>query len=256
MDEKKKLKNKLLSVFFYILMPLFILIVWKIAALSGYIKPYTMPTPEKVIETTGEILRNGQLMSNILASVCRVLEGFVIALILALILGIGIGLSKKLEIFTEITFQILKPIPPIAWIPLAIIWFGIGESSKIFIIVLGAFFPILLNVIDGIKNIDPKYLELEKVYEVKKIKFIKGVILPGALPYIMTGIRVGLGNAWVCVVAAEMIAATKGVGYMLTDGRNLSRPDLVILGMLIIGIIGKIMDDILKKISKKIIKWN
>lgn len=256
MYEKKSLINKLLFTFIYILMPILILVIWKIAALSGYIKPYTMPTPEKVIETIGEVLKNGQLINNILASVFRVLEGFFIALILALILGILIGLSKKFEILTEITFQILKPIPPIAWIPLAIIWFGIGEASKIFIIVLGAFFPILLNVIDGIKNIDPRYLELEKVYEVRKIKFIKGVILPGALPYIMTGIRVGLGNAWVCVVAAEMIAATKGVGYMLTDGRNLSRPDLVILGMLIIGVVGKIMDDVLKNISKKIIKWN
>lgn len=256
MYEKKSLINKLLFTFIYILMPILILVIWKIAALSGYIKPYTMPTPEKVIETIGEVLKNGQLINNILSSVFRVLEGFFIALILALILGILIGLSKKFEILTEITFQILKPIPPIAWIPLAIIWFGIGEASKIFIIVLGAFFPILLNVIDGIKNIDPRYLELEKVYEVRKIKFIKGVILPGALPYIMTGIRVGLGNAWVCVVAAEMIAATKGVGYMLTDGRNLSRPDLVILGMLIIGVVGKIMDDVLKNISKKIIKWN
>lgn len=256
MRKSKKVENKILFWLLYLALPIMILVAWKLADIGGYIKPYTMPTPDKVLKTAGDILKDGTLISHILASFFRVIEGFFIALILSLILGIGIGLSKKIEIFTDITIQIIKPIPPIAWIPLAILWFGIGESSKIFIIVLGAFFPILLNVVDGIKNIDDKYLELGRVYEVPKVKFIHGVILPGALPSIMTGVRVGLGNAWVCVVAAEMIAATKGVGYMLTDGRNMSRPDLVILGMLIIGIVGKLMDDVLKKISIRITKWN
>lgn len=256
MKKSKKAENKILFWLLYLALPIMILVVWKLADIGGYIKPYTMPTPDKVLKTAGDILKDGTLISHILASFFRVIEGFFIALILSLILGIGIGLSKKIEIFTDVTIQIIKPIPPIAWIPLAILWFGIGESSKIFIIVLGAFFPILINVVDGIKNIDDKYLELGRVYEVPKVKFIRGVILQGTLPSIMTGVRVGLGNAWVCVVAAEMIAATKGVGYMLTDGRNMSRPDLVILGMLIIGIVGKLMDDILKKISIRITKWN
>ncbi|MBO7618704.1 MAG: ABC transporter permease, partial [Bacteroidales bacterium] len=148
------------------------------------------------------------------------------------------------------------PIPPIAWIPLAILWFGIGESSKLYIIFYGAFFPILLNTVDGIHNIDKRYLELGRVYEVDKKRLVWRVILPGALPSILTGIRVGLGNAWVCVVAAEMIAATKGIGYMLTNGRSLSRADDVILAMLLIGIVGKFMDDVLKFVSKKIMKWS
>ncbi len=249
--KRKKIQDHIL----YLALPILILILWKSADLLGLIQPYTMPTPEKVVFTAIEFIKDGTLFVNISASFIRVLQGFFIACILAISLGIGIGLSKKLGIFSELTFQILKPIPPIAWIPLAILWFGIGESSKIFIIVLGAFFPILLNVVEGIKNIDKKYLEVAKVYEVPRKKFIKHVLLPGAMPSIMTGIRVGLGNAWVCVVAAEMIAATKGVGYMLTDGRSLSRPDMVILGMLIIGIIGKLMDDILKKISVKFISW-
>lgn len=256
MKKSKNLRSKILLLGLYLALPIIILIIWKAADIAGIIKPFTMPAPEKVLKTAGDILKDGTLIAHIMASFFRVIEGFLIALILALILGIGIGLSKKLEVFTDITVQIIKPIPPIAWIPLAILWFGIGEVSKIFIIVLGAFFPILLNVVEGIKNIDSKYLELGRVYEVPKIKFIKGVILPGALPSIMTGIRIGLGNAWVCVVAAEMIAATKGVGYMLTDGRNMSRPDLVILGMLIIGIVGKLMDDVLKQVSIKITKWN
>lgn len=251
-----KKRSKIQDSIVYFALPVLILILWKSADLLKLIQPYTMPTPEKVVSTAIEFIKNGTLFVNISASFIRVLQGFSIACILAISIGIGIGLSKKLEIFSELTFQILKPIPPIAWIPLAILWFGIGESSKIFIIVLGAFFPILLNVVEGIKNIDKKYLEVARVYEVPREKFIKQVLLPGAMPSIMTGIRVGLGNAWVCVVAAEMIAATEGVGYMLTDGRSLSRPDMVILGMLIIGIIGKLMDDILKKISVKLVSWN
>lgn len=248
--------SKIQDTILYLALPVLILILWKSADLLGLIKPYTMPTPEKVVLTAIEFIKNGTLFINISASFIRVLEGFFIACVLAMLLGIGMGLSKKLNLFSELTIQILKPIPPIAWIPLAILWFGIGETSKVFIIALGAFFPILLNVVEGIKNIDEKYLEVAKVYEVPRRRFIKNVILPGALPSIMTGIRVGLGNAWVCVVAAEMIAATKGVGYMLTDGRSLSRPDMVILGMLIIGIVGKLMDDVLKRFSDKLVKWN
>jgi sulfonate transport system permease protein len=178
-----------------------------------------------------------------------------IAAVFGLIIGIAMGLSKKAERFFEVTVQILKPIPPIAWIPLAILWFGIGEQSKLFIIFLGAFFPILLNTISGIHNLDPRYLELAEVYEVDRRRKISKIILPGAMPEILTGIRIGLGNAWVCVVAAEMIAASRGIGYMLSNGRSMSRPDIVILGMLLIGIIGKIVDDLLKLIFSKLIEW-
>lgn len=252
---KFKLDNKISYFILKLSLPVIILIIWKLSDVFGLIKPYTMPTIEKVLQTAIEYILNLKMFENIAISFARVFEGFAIAAALAIVLGIGIGLSKKLEIFTDLLIQIMKPIPPIAWIPLAILWFKIGEASKIYIIVLGAFFPILMNVISGIKEIDSKYLELSKIYEVPQRKIIKKVILPGAIPSIMTGLRVGLGNAWVCVVAAEMIAATSGVGYMLTDGRSLSRPDIVILAMLLIGLIGKLMDDVLIKVSAKAIKW-
>jgi sulfonate transport system permease protein len=136
------------------------------------------------------------------------------------------------------------------------LWFGIGEASKIYIIVVGAFFPILLNTVDGIRNIDSRYFELSRVYETEYFRVVTRIVLPGAFPQIMTGFRVGLANAWICVVASEMIAATEGIGYMLMDGRSLARPDMVILAMLVIGIVGKIMDDVLRYLSGKIIRWN
>ncbi|WP_196590452.1 ABC transporter permease [Pectinatus frisingensis] len=240
----------------YWIFPILILFVWKGTTILGIIHNYTLPAPDKVIQTAVVLTTNGTLAGNIIISILRVLEGFIIALAAALTIGIAAGLSVKFEIITDFVLQVLKPIPPIAWIPLAILWFGIGEASKIYIIFIGAFFPIFLNTLDGIKNIDKKYIELARVYEVPQKRVIKHIILPGALPFIMTGTRLGLGSAWICVVASEMIAATSGVGYMLMDGRDLSRPDMVILGMLIIGIVGKFMDDILKKLSNRMIKWN
>lgn len=239
----------------YIALPLMLLLIWEGCDLAGLLKPYTMPSPKTIIDTTVAYIENGKLFKNISVSLLRVLEGFAIAFVAGSVLGISASISWKIETFTDLTIQILRPIPPIAWIPLAILWFGIGQASKIFIIFLGAFFPIFLNTVEGVKSIDSKYFELAQVYEVPKRELIRHIVIPGALPSIMTGIRLGVGNAWVCVVAAEMIGATSGVGFMLSDGRSLSRPDIVILGMLIVGIVGKIMDDILRVLHRKLITW-
>ena len=241
--------------FLYFALPLIILIIWESFDRAGKLKPYTMPSLEKLFDTTVEYAKNGQLLTNIGVSVSLVLEGFFLALVTALIIGMLVSLFPKFDTLTDLIIQILKPIPPIAWIPLAILWFGIGQESKIFIIFIGAVFPVFLNTVDGVKTIDKKYFELAKVYEIPKSELIKNIIIPGALPSIMTGIRLGVGNAWVSVVAAEMIGATKGVGYMLSNGRSLSRPDIVILGMLLVGVFGKIMDDILRLLRKKVITW-
>lgn len=253
MNDSDKQKKGFSYWILYCALPIILLIIWQALDSLGFIQPYTMPSPKAIVNVVIEYAANGQLFGHIFISLVRVLEGFFLAMIVALILGISAALFKKVEIFTDFVLQILRPIPPIAWIPLAILWFGIGEASKVYIIFLGAFFPIFLNTVDGIKNIDKKYYELGAVYEVPKLKFIQHVIIPGALPAIMTGIRVGLGNAWVCVVAAEMIGATKGVGFMLSDGRSMSRPDVVILGMLLVGIIGKFMDDFLVWFRNKVI---
>lgn len=239
----------------YISLPVFFIIFWEFAAFKGWITPYTLPAPSKIAATFLTSIENLSLFKNILASMVRVITGFSLAALAAIIIGISISLSKNFEIVTRFVLQVLKPIPPIAWIPIAIVWFGIGEPSKIFIIFLGAFFPIFINVVDGIKQIDKRYVEVSKVYEIPNLKFIRKVVIPGALPSIMSGLRIGLGNAWICVVAAEMIAATSGIGYMLMDGRQLSQPDVVILAMLIVGIIGKLMDDVLGIIERKTVYW-
>lgn len=239
----------------YLALPVLLIALWAVAEPLGWIKSYTFPSIQALWELVVEYAQDGTLWGHFSISLIRVLQGFFIALAAAFVIGMGSALFPLVETATDLVIQILRPIPPIAWIPLAILWFGIGESSKVFIIFLGAFFPIFVNILDGVKGIDPRFQELSEVYEVTKWEQIRHVIFPGALPSIMTGIRVGVGNAWVCVVAAEMIGATKGVGYMLSNGRSLSRPDMVVLGMLIVGIVGKLMDDLLRYIRKKVITW-
>ena len=234
---------------------LLILIIWEWFTLTGKLESYQLPTPQKVVVSGWDLLKGGELFLYVFSSFSRVLTGFLLGTGLALILGTFIALFEAFDDMTKYILQIIKPIPPIAWIPLAILWFGIGEQSKIFIIALGAFFPVLTNTVDGIKNIDARYLELGNLYGISWFGKLKKIVLPAAIKQILTGIKVGASNSWICVVASEMIAANSGVGYMLNNGRSLGRPDLVILGMLIIGIIGKLMDDVLIRAIKKIIVW-
>ena len=239
----------------YVALPVLVLAIWQGLSAYGYIKPMLLPPPTKVCATMWELLISGALIKHMAVSLLRVLEGFAIAALVGLPLGIGIGLSRTLDRATDLIVQLLKPIPPIAWIPLAILWFGIGEGGKVFIIFLGAIFPVLVNTVDGIRQTDHRYVELARVLEVSKARLIWRVVLPGALPSIMTGLRVGLMVAWICVVAAELIAATGGLGYLIMDARQLMQTDQVLVGMISIGAIGKLLDVLLKGAEHRLIRW-
>lgn len=239
----------------YISLPIITLLFWKFLLDMHVIETVALPSPEKVAASFYKLISNGQIFKHISISILCVMEGYLLAALLGIILGIMIGLSQMLNRVTEFIIQLLKPIPPIAWIPLAIIWFGIGETSKIFLIFLGGFFPTFLNVIDGIRQTEHKLVEVSNVLEASRYRFIFKLVIPGALPSIMTGLRIGIGSAWVCVVAAELIAAESGIGYLIMDARQLSQPEIVIVGMITIGLVGKMMDTLLKKIELLLIKW-
>lgn len=229
--------------------------VWQALFLMGYLNPVLLPPPSRIALTFRDLLMSGDLPRHIGISILRVLEGFGIAALLGLALGVAIGLSRTMDRWTDLIIQVVKPIPPIAWIPLAILWFGIGEQSKVYIIFLGAFFPIIINTIDGIRQTDHKFVEVARVLAVPRFKFVRQVVLPGALPAIMTGMRVGLMVAWMCVVAAELIAAGSGIGYLIMDARQLSQSDVVLVGMITIGVIGKLMDSLIKLLETRLIRW-
>jgi sulfonate transport system permease protein len=239
----------------YITLLVMVVAVWQILSNLGFIKPLILPPPSQVARTFWDLLKSGAMARHIGISVVRVLEGFAIASMLGLGLGIAIGQSRTLDRLTDLIIQVIKPIPPIAWIPLAILWFGIGEQSKVYIIFLGAFFPIIINTIDGIRQTDHKFVEVARILAVPRAKFVRQVVLPGALPAIMTGQRVGLMVAWMCVVAAELIAASSGIGYLIMDARQLSQSDVVLVGMITIGVIGKLMDSLIKQLEKRLVTW-
>lgn len=238
-----------------LVLPCALLAAWQAVTVSGVVKPLLLPSPAQVLEAFWIMAGSGELIAHLGASIGRVMEGFALAAILGVGLGLGLGIFPVLFELMDGTIQSIRPIPPIAWLPLAILWFGIEEGSKVFIITLGAFFPIFVNVLGGVRQTDRKFLELAKVLEVPRGKFIIKVIVPGALPFIAAGLRIGLGYAWMCVVAAELSAGMKGVGYMLADARALAQTDRVLVGMLAIGLVGKVMDSGLRALEKRIVIW-
>lgn len=249
------IKLKTRQLFQYWSLPILVIVVWQGLYELGLIKALTLPPPSMVVDAFWSLASSGELLKHIEISLLRVLEGFVMAGGLAIVLGIGIGIFSSLGRACDLIIQLIKPIPPIAWIPLAILWFGIDEESKIFIIFLGAFFPILINVIDGVRGTDHRLVEVAEILETSSWELVYKVILPSSLPAVMTGLRVGLGIAWMCVVAAELIAASRGMGYLIMDARQLSQTDVVLTGMITIGILGKLMDSLLKLLERRIISW-
>lgn len=237
-------------------LPIVVLIaVWVIAGSSGHLNTVLLPAFSTVINTLVGLVTSGNLFLSLAISIRRVLLGFLFSAILGIGLGIIIGLSKHMQRLTSLIINIIRPIPPIAWIPLVILWMGIGETSKVFLIFLGGFNIILINVIDGIRYTDSKLTEVARVMETPKRKYITQLVIPAAMPSIFTGLRVALGSCWSCVVAAELVASTSGIGYMISNARNFGQMDVVIVGMLAIGITGKIMDVILTAIGNKVLSW-
>ena len=251
----KNKKRKALGGIEYVGLLVILIILWQAASDMGYLNPITLPSPKRILDTFLALLRKGTLQENLLISCQRVLTGYAVAAVSAVVLGILIGLSPHFKRMTDLIIQILKPIPPISWIPLVILWFGIGEEGKIFLIFIGSFFTILVNVVDGIRRIDVKLIELSNAMVIPKMKYVFQVVIPYAAPNIFTGLRVGLGQSWMCVVAAELVASSTGLGYMIMYARQFGQTDVVIVGMLIIGIIGKIMDSVLMAVEKAVIRW-
>ncbi|MDP4271791.1 MAG: ABC transporter permease [Bacteroidota bacterium] len=239
-----------------IVVPIVLLTGWEIASRLGYIKPVILPSPSAIISTFEEMIRSGELFQHLGISIARVLQGFAIGAFVGIVLGIFIGLFKKIDQALSILLGVLRPIPIMAWIPVLILWMGIDEASKITVIAIGSFWPVLVNVIDGIKNVDRKYLEVARILEKNKFQILTKVVFPAALPNIFTGLRIGIGIAWMCVVAAEMIAATSGIGYLIMYSRELLQSDVMFVGVFSIGLTGVLIDRLLKLVEVKVLKWN
>lgn len=246
---------KIQSVIIAAVIPILLVIYWKTASDMGIINPNILASPGSVKSILVEMVNNGKYMKNVSASLTRVVEGYLIGAILGLLIGTLIGLYKNINRALVAVIGILRPIPPIALIPFFILWLGIGETAKITVIAIGSFWPVLLNTIQGIQEADQKLLEVANVFGKSKIIVFFKIILPSAVPAVFTGLRLGISQAWTCVVTAEMIAASAGVGFMIQYARELAQPDMLFLGIITIGIIGVIIDLLMIFLQKKIVYW-
>jgi len=215
------------------------------------------PTPWQVVQGTLELARDGTLWDHIGASLMRVGAGFGLAVLFAIPLGLWMGWVHGAFVTLNPLFQILRPISPIAWIPLAILWFGVGNASPIYLIFIASVFPMIVQTTNGVHTIEKRYLRAAENFGVTRRKLFLQVVFPAALPQIIVGMRIGLGVAWLVVVAAEMIALHSGLGYLIIDSRNAgNRYDLVVAGMIIIGLIGLLLDGIMRLLEgMKVVRW-
>jgi NitT/TauT family transport system permease protein len=215
------------------------------------------PTPLNVVTGAKELVVDGTLWDHIASSLMRVGLGFLMALVVAVPLGLWMGRVKGAYMTLNPTFQMLRPISPIAWIPIAILWFGVGNASPIFLIFIASVFPMIVQTAAGVHTIEQRYLLAAENFGVSRPKLFLQVIIPAVLPQIIVGMRISLGVAWLVVVAAEMIALRSGLGYMIMDSRNAgNRYDLVVAGMIIIGMIGLMLDGTMRLLERlKPVRW-
>ncbi|MEO6740033.1 MAG: ABC transporter permease [Chthoniobacteraceae bacterium] len=237
----------------HIVLPLFtgalLLTAWHAAVkVSG---SDIFPTPLEVLRGLGELARQGLLLKYIVASLFRVSWGFIAAVLVGVPLGLALGWFRPAYAALNPFIQILRPISPIAWIPVAILWFGVKDTAPVFLIFLASVFPITVSSMAAVQNMQQVYLRAAQNFGLGGLELFRRVIFPAALPQIITGIRIALGVAWLVVVAAEMIAVNSGLGYLIIDARNAGkRYDLVVAGMVMIGLIGLVLDVLVRRLEK------
>lgn len=233
---------------------LLLLAWWLAVRASGSV---IFPTPWQVLAGIVELARDGTLWQHIGASLGRVGAGFLLAVAVGVPLGLWMGWVRGAHDTLNPLFQILRPISPIAWIPIAILWFGVGNASPVYLIFISSVFPMIVQTVAGVHAIEKRYLRAAENFGVSRATLFGRVVIPATLPQIIVGMRIGLGVAWLVVVAAEMIALRSGLGYLIMDSRNAgNRYDLVIAGMIIIGLIGLLLDGLMRLLEGlKIVRW-
>jgi sulfonate transport system permease protein len=237
-----------------LLLPLALLLALEILVRGGAVPAHLLPPPSEVARTLLDLAHNG-LAAHVAASSLRVLAGFAIGALLAVGIGSLVGLHRRAEALLDPTFQALRAIPSLAWVPLLLLWLGIDEASKLVLIAIGAFFPVYMGVASGFRDVDRKLVEVGRMAGLTPFALVRRVLLPAALPALLTGLRNGLSLAWMFMVAAELIAATRGLGYLLTDGRETGRADIVLAAIVMLAVLGKLTDTGMRWLETRWLAW-
>lgn len=228
-----------------------ILIVWQLVVSLTQAHIAILPPPLLTAETFINLLMSGELFTHIVASLGRVVAAWAIAAIIAVPLGLAMGFWRPFERVLDPVVELFRPISPLAWIPLAILWFGIGETGKVFIIFIATFFPIILNTVAGVKSVDPVLIRAGRVLGCNDDAILfRKVVLPAAMPSIVVGFRISFGTGWAAIIAAELVAAQSGLGYLIADGMEILRSDMVLVGMVVIGLLGVLIDSVFQVIIR------
>lgn len=232
-----------------------VIVFWSATSLSGWVTPFLLPSPLKVWETLLELAQTGTLSKHVAISLQRVLLGYGLSVAAAIPLAALFSLSATLRNLCEPLLDFMRQIPPLALVPLFILWLGIGEAQKVGVIILACFFPIFLGARGGIAEVDRKLIEVGTVCGLGRFEIMTRIVLPCAMPSLVVGLRIGLGYSWRALVGAELIASSAGLGYMIVDAENLARTDIVFVGILVIGVIGLIADQMLKLAVSRLAPW-
>lgn len=238
------------------LAPVLLVIIWESLAQVGWVSPQVLPAPSKVIRTAFKLATTGTLLNDLGVSLLRAAAGFAIGTAVGAGLGILVGFSRIAEAAIDRSVQMIRAIPFLAALPLVIVWLGVGEAEKIFLVALGVTFPIYINTVLGIRQVDPKLLELGRVQGLGSLQLIRRIILPGALPSILTGVRYALATAWLALVVAETIGAQSGIGFLAMDAREFLRTDVIILTIVIYALIGIAADGIARLLERRLLAWH
>lgn len=233
----------------------FLLAGWGALSAAGWLNPFILPSPAAVMKALAIDVASGELLANSASSLHRVGVGFSISLVTALPLGILIGTSRRIRLLADPLLKFLRPIPPIAWIPLAILWFGIGNGPSYFLTMIASFFPILTSTISGVENVSRRHLAVANCFQASRASVMWDIVIPSSLPMMITGVRTGFGFAWMAVVAAEMIATRAGLGYLIHTSQDMLRIDHVLVGMLTIGLIGLVADTLFVRLRDRVVHW-
>jgi sulfonate transport system permease protein len=235
--------------------PLALVLLWQAASMAGLIPARTLASPAAILATAWGLLATGELQHNLLVSLGRAAAGLGIGVTLGTLLAIVAGLSRRGEDLVDAPMQMLRTLPFLALVPLFILWFGIGETPKIALVALGTTFPIYLNLFAGIRGVDPKLVEAARVCGLDRRGLVRHVILPGALPSALVGLRYALGIAWLSLVVAEQVNADAGIGYMISDARDFLRTDIIVVGLLVYALLGLLADALVRALERRALAW-
>jgi len=237
-------------------LPIAIILIWQALSSAGFIPLRVLPAPVDVVKAGWRLLLSGELLQNIWVSFCRAIVGFAIGGGIGFALGLANGLSDLSERVLDSTLQMVRNIPHLALIPLVILWFGIDEEAKLFLVALGVFFPIYINTQHGIRTVDAQLIEMGRTYGMSPASLFWRVILPGALPSIFVGLRYALGIMWLTLIVAETISASSGIGYMAMQAREFLLVDVVVLSILIYALLGKLADSSARVLERLCLAWH